>query len=94
MENTLLDKLNEWAGTIDLDYTHKKFGIAYCFEYIVPKLSDINHQYLITLNNVRDGWKVQLFSCLEMADRAKRVDEIAKTEALALCRAVEKLIDE
>ena len=85
MENTLLDKLNEWAGTTDVEYTHKKFGIAYCFEYIVPKLGFVD----LTFCKCDDGtWEF----VLDMG--GVHYLEVDKTPALALCRAVAKLIEE
>ena len=91
MENTLLDKLNEWAGTIAVDYTHKKFGIAYCFEYIVPKLPD----YYITFSQRRDEAIEAYFQyySVDSGNEYENFGATADTAALALCRAVEKLID-
>ena len=88
MENTLLDKLNEWAGTLDVDYTHPKFGIAYCFEYIVPKLGSKDLTILLRCDNIP---RVIIADAIQNRVIASVDDE---TPALALCRAVEKLIDE
>ncbi len=64
-----------------------------CFKWLVPKLENHWYQYCITLNNVRDGWACQLFRSEESPFVPKRIDEIAETPALALCKAIEKLID-
>ena len=81
-EQELNKKLNEWAGTKDIDYTDPELGIVYCFKSLVPKLES----YEIRLNHGKHCAWVKL---------PARYTEfgMAETPAHALCLAIEKLID-
>jgi len=65
-----------------------------CFKWLVPKLTGFLYQYTITINNIRDGWACQLYGHTDNPYIPKRIDETGETPALALCKAIEKLIDE
>ena len=85
-------KLNAWAGTEGIDYTDPEFGIAYCFKGLVPKLKE--QGFLITLRllgSIQGDWEAELgkgFFPYKMETAG-----YAETPALALCRAIERLIE-
>ena len=63
------------------NFTDPEFGIAYCFKWLVPK-TPLQEIYI---QPVDEGWQVDIERGEYWAT--------AETPALALCRAIEKLID-
>lgn len=88
--NKLDIKLGEWAGVVH-------FGLKFtanlnaCFEWLVPKLHGLGWGAVV----FQEG---ELFYCgLKPTDRLElkfNRGMYAETPALALCRVVEKLIDD
>ena len=79
----LNEKLNTWARTKAIDYTDTEIGIAHCFKHLMPKL-----QY----------WKIVTFgkryeAMIARDSMGSYYSDIAETPTLAICRAIEKLID-
>lgn len=62
-------------------------SLDYCFKWLVPKVQ--GKGYYIQLKDYH-GWYFQLFNS-ELTP--PRIDQWANTPALALCRAIEQLID-
>ena len=69
-------------GEWDIDFTNPDTGIAYCFKYLVPKLV-----WSIWLINAGNGWEFHIIMPM------RHIVGKAETPALALCKAIEKLID-
>jgi len=76
-------KLNTWAGTMDVEYTHPVYGIAHCFKWLVPKLDVDYIQLSPTL--------IQWYCYVETGELMAEAE--AENPALALCLAIERLID-
>ncbi len=99
MANTLLNKLNRWAGTNDVDYTSEDIGLSACFKWLVPKLKPYGLLGICFHNSVIDKVltpdEVWGFECHIKLEKyiLGRFDGQAETPALALCLAIEKLID-
>lgn len=64
-----------------------------CFKWLVPKLIGFDYQYQTNLKNVRSGWHVMLYDLTDNPYSEKRIEAEAETPSLALCLAIEKLID-
>lgn len=88
----LNEKLNTWAGTADIDYTHPRFGIVYCIEELLPKLQ---HGLGITVIIYFGGGATVGYPVIELKKMSRRVVPLemdSKNPALSLCLAIEKLI--
>lgn len=83
MEDILLKKLNDWAGTKNINYTDPELGIAHCFKWLVPKFN--NDVLLSHAPNLSD------WHCDILGKQVYIGEE--KTPALALCKAILRLID-
>jgi len=83
-EQELNKKLNDWAGTTDVDYAHPTFGIAYCFKWLVPTLNDKLDRH-IELYQSTSGWICNI----GLGD----VEVENKNPSLALRLAIEEIID-
>ena len=87
----LNDKLNTWAETDGIDYTDTELGIAHCFKWPVPKLQDKG--YMVELYSYEQkGYKVSVYHITGQVDIPVAITT-NETPALAVCLAIEKLID-
>ena len=97
----LNEKLNVWAGTVGIDYVN---DISVCFKWLVPKLQGLNKPYGVGIQidcmGGSQDWYCHLNSVRtpipkgkDILDRRFGVYAVDKTPALALCRAILKLID-
>ena len=88
MDTTLLTKLNKWAGTKGIDYLSEDTGLSACFKWLVPNLG----KYIVRFGNPLDKVYCHLYT-----EATNWIMWVAETplhqEALALCLAIEKLID-
>ncbi len=97
MNEELNKKLNEWAGTTDVEYTHPTFGIAYCFKWLEPKLEYETITFVPITGTATELTSLQKWGCkILLRGWKKSVSAIgdSKNPALALCLAIEKLISE
>jgi len=97
----LNEKLAEWAGFHSVHYrdgeTHgydTKEALYWlqftqsldaCFKWLVPKIQDDDYSQEVTIYQYPNGWGCYI------GDMRKY--QVAETPALALCLAIEKLID-
>jgi len=76
-------------------YAGEKFteSLDACFKWLVPKLNSFVCPYQTNLKNIRDGWHVMLYGLTDSPYLPKRLEAEAETPSLALCLAIEKLVD-
>ncbi len=81
-------KLNNWAGTMDVEYTHSTYGIAYCFGWLVPEALKllIEKGYIPPIMKLFQLWYDELVS---LTGGSSNVEQAA----LTLCIALEKRVD-
>lgn len=85
---------NEPSRENDLlpDFTDPDYGIAYCFKWLVPK---VEHFHYIAIYIVRDAINepqpIMWDACVSTYEHIEFAR--AETPTLALCKAIEKLID-
>lgn len=102
-------KLTEWVGIKFTDPTKKYVtlreyadilndgrpdftqSLDACFKWLVPKLQD--QELFVTLLTSSIQFPDGSFSCLLSLGMHVQIETRAKTSALALCLAIEKLID-
>lgn len=88
-------KLAEWAGFVLYgDYTYFTSSLDACFRWLVPKLEYyFSFKFWQTLyKGEARRWVCQAHNKGWVADFGK-VETYAETPALALCKAIEQLID-
>jgi len=90
----LLKKLNDWAGTEDIDYLSEESGLSACFKWLVPILRDLSEEN--TLQDIEFHWQglnvSNVIECNLITDESEYDGESEKP-ALAFCLASEKLIE-
>ena len=82
--SSLNSKLNKWAGTEGENYAN---DISACFKWLVPKVDQLT---IIVWGNI------QMYAMVYRDEHDRlgyESEDKNKTPALALCRAVEQMID-
>ena len=96
-EKQLNEKLNEWAGTKEVDYLSKDSGLSACFRWLVPKLYPYpqNKMHIHFKRDTSYPEHINEINCWFY--QGGRMDMYEgwslDSPALALCLAIEKLIE-
>ena len=90
--NELKKKLNDWAGTENIDYLCDESGLSACFKWLVPKVT-ANDDYTLQVAQSKYHTTVHITPHYEGTPNFRYYGEDGQKPALALCLAIEKLID-
>ncbi len=84
--NELNKKLNDWAGTRGIDYLSEDTGLSACFKWLVPRLG-------VGLDYIQFKYREEGWLCVIRSVGLEKRAFYYKTLALALCFAIQKLIN-